>query len=143
MSHAKSDYLENAMLALLFNGTSLNTIFQDATSPSSLLYVGLHTAALTDTGNMSSNEASYTSYVRTAVARNTSGWTVSGSCVHPTTTISFAQATGGSETITHFSVGLSTVSTADFLYYGTVTPNMPVSNGVTPQLTTATAIEEK
>jgi hypothetical protein len=39
-------------------------------------------------------------------------------------------------------VGLSTNSTADHLYAGTVTPNIAVSNGVTPQLTTATAITE-
>ena len=51
-------------------------------------------------------------------------------------------ATGGSETITHFSVGKAVSGATDILYHGTVTPNIAVSDGVTPSLTTATAITE-
>lgn len=143
MSDAKSNDFETALLGLIFNATSIATLAQNSTtSPTSLLYVALHTASPADTGSMNTNECAYTSYARVAVARNSSGWTVSGSTVNPSTTVSFPQATGGSETVTHFSVGMSTVSTADILYYGTVSPNISVSNGVTPQLTTATAITE-
>lgn len=143
MSDAKSNFFENALLGLIFNATSIATLAQDSTtSPTSFLYVALHTADPGEAGNMATNECSYTSYARTAVARNSSGWTVSGSTVNPAATISFPQATGGSETATHVSVGLSTVSTVDILYKGTLSPNITISNGVTPQVTTATAITE-
>jgi hypothetical protein len=145
MSDAKSNTWETGILALVFNGTSLATLCQDSSSGAiTNLTVALHTADPTDAASsgMRTSECAYTSYTRVAVERSSSGWTVSGSTVNPTTTISFPQATGGSETVTHFSVGLSTVSTADILYYGTVSPNISVSNGVTPQLTTATAITE-
>jgi hypothetical protein len=64
--------------------------------------------------------------------------------VAPSTNITFPQCTSGTNTITHFSIALSTVaaSTSTMLYYGTVTPNISVSAGVTPRLTTATAITE-
>ena len=145
MSDAKSDTFETALLGLIFNATSIATLAQTSTtSPTSLLYVALHTASPTDTASsgMATSECVYTSYARVAVARNSSGWTVSGSTCIPTATISFPQATGGTETATYMSVGLSTVSTADILYYGTVTPNISISNGVTPQITTSTIITE-
>ena len=142
MSDAKSNDFETALLGLIFNATSIASLAGDATSPTSLLSVALHTADPTDTGNQGSSECVYTSYARVQVARNSSGWTVSGSTVQPSTTISFPQATGGSETATHFSVGMSTVTTSNILYMGTISPNISISNGVTPQLTTATVITE-
>jgi hypothetical protein len=145
MTDAKSNTFETGLLNLIFNATSIATIAQDSSGGGTAnLYVALHTASPTDAASsgMGTSEATYTSYTRVAVERSSSGWTVSGSSVHPSTNITFPQATGGSDTITHFSVGLSTNSTADVLYYGTVTPNISVSNGVTPRLTTATAITE-
>jgi hypothetical protein len=145
MTDAKSDLLENAILGVIFNATSLAGIFQDSSGGGNAnLYVALHTADPTDTpsSGMGTSEATYTSYARATLERTSSGFTVSGSSVHPTTDITFPQATGGSDTITHWSVGLSTNSTADILYSGTVSPQISVSNGVTPRLTTATAITE-
>lgn len=145
MADAKSDVLENEILAMIFNAASMAGLADnDATSPFTSLSVQLHTASPTDTGDMTSNEATYTSYARVGVERTSSGWTVTGSTVNPTATITFPQATGGSNTITHFSIGNSTVaaSTGKIYYYGTVSPNITVTNGVTPRLTTATAISE-
>jgi len=145
MTDAKSNTLENAYLALLFNATSLATLMQNSSaSATSVLAVALHTADPTDapTSGQDDNEATYTGYTRIGVARNTSGWTVSGSSVHPSTNITFPQATTGTNTITHWSVGTSTSTGGTLLYYGTVTPNISVSAGVTPRLTTATAITE-
>ena len=143
MSDAKSNDFETSLLGLIFNATSIASLAQDSSGGGATsLIVALHTADPTDAGNQSSSECTYTSYTRVATERTSSGWTVTGSTVNPAATISFPQATGGSETATHFSVSLSTVSTADHLYYGTVTPNIAISNGVTPQLTTASAISE-
>lgn len=145
MADAKSDFLENGILKLIFNASSIAGIADnDQTTPLTSLSVQLHTASPGDTGSMVTSEATYTGYARVGVERTSSGWTVSGSTANPTAAISFPQCSGGTDTITHFSIGNSTVaaSTGVIYYYGTVTPNIVVSNGVTPQLTTATAISE-
>jgi hypothetical protein len=57
--------------------------------------------------------------------------------------IDFTVSSGGTGgTVTHFGVGTASSSTGKLLYKGTVTPNIVVSSGVIPRLTTATAITE-
>ena len=145
MTDAKGNAFETALVGLIFNASSIAGLADnDATSPITSLSVQLHTATPTDTGDMTSNEATYGAYARVGVERTSSGWTVAANSVSPSTDIVFPQCTSGTNTITHFSVGNSTVaaSTGVVYYYGTVTPNISVSAGVTPRLTTATAITE-
>jgi len=150
MTDAKSNAYEHQLIRLLFLGTSITGIADnDQTSPLTSLSIQLHTASPTDTGSMEASEATYGGYARVGVERTSSGWTVTGTTaatatVSPATNITFPQATSGTNTITHFSIGNSTVaaSTGQIFYYGTVTPNISVSAGVTPRLTTATAITE-
>ena len=138
---SKSDTLENAILDLLFNATAIADLAEDdSTSPATTLTVALHTADPTDSGAMTANEATYTSYARKTVARTSGGWTVTGNSVSPAANIEFAAATGGTETITHFSVGSGT--TDNVMYSGTVTPNIAVSSGVTPILDATSTITE-
>lgn len=140
---SKSNSLENSLLALLFNATPIANIADNAgTSPLTNLFVSLHTADPGEAGDQQSSEATYTSYARVAVARSGSGWDVSGNSVSPVADIEFPAATGGSETITHFGVGTSSSGTGVLLYSGAVTPNIAVSTGIIPRLTTATAITE-
>jgi len=142
----KSDYLENALLALIFNATAAANIADNAAaSPLTNLYVSLHTADPTDAGNQTSSEAAYTGYARVAVARTSGGWTVSGTSptsVSPVATISFPAATAGSETETFFGIGTASSGAGHLLYAGAISPTIAVSNGVTPQLTTASTITE-
>lgn len=139
---AKGSTFNNDLLKLIFNATAIANIADDAASaPLTDLYVSLHTSSPAG-GNQTTNEAAYTSYDRVAVERSGSGWTVSSNSVSPAATITFPAATGGSETETHFAVGTAASSTGKLLYYGTLTPNIVVSNGVTPQITTATTITE-
>ena len=146
MTDAKSNYLEGGLAALIFNATSIANLAQDSSGGGAAnLYVALHTADPTDTpsSGQGTSEATYTSYARVAVERTSSGWTVTTAGVaSPSTNITFPQATGGSETITHASISLSSVNATEILYYGTVSPNISVSNGVTPRLTTAMTISE-
>ena len=145
MTDAKGDAFEGTLMGLIFHATSIAGLATNATTaPLTSLSVQLHTATPGDTGNMASSEAAYGAYARVGVARTTAGWVLTANSISPSTDIIFPQATSGSETITHFSVGNSTVaaSTGVVFYYGTVTPNVAVSNGVTPRLTTATAITE-
>jgi hypothetical protein len=140
---SKSNALETDLLELLFNGTALADLAEnDASSPATNLYVSLHTADPGEAGNQTTSECAYGSYARVAVARTSGGWTVSGNQVVPAAAINFPQATSGSETATHFGIGTAPSGSGYLMYKGTITPNIAISNGVTPQLTTATAITE-
>lgn len=131
---SKSNVLENALLDLLFNATAIPNVADDAASaPLTNLYVSLHTSDPGEAGTQETNEAAYTSYARVAVSRDSGGWTVSGNAVENTATVQFPEATGGSETITHFGIG-SAASGAGVLYYsGALTASLAVSSGIQPQ----------
>lgn len=140
---SKGNTFENDVLKLIFNATAIGNIADNAgSSPLTNLYVSLHTADPGEAGDQTTNEATYTSYARVAVARTSGGWTVTNNSVSPAATISFPAATGGTNTITHFAIGTASSGAGKLLYSGTVTPNISVSSGVTPQLTTASAVTE-
>ena len=140
---SKGDTFENDLLKLVFNATAIANIADNAaSSPLTNLYVSLHTADPGDSGSQTTSETAYTSYARVAVARTTGGWTVTANSVSPVANIDFPACTGGTSTITHFGVGTASSGTGKLLYKGTVTPNIAVSTGVTPRLTTSTAITE-
>ena len=132
---------ENDLQKLIFNATAIANIADNAaSSPLTNLYCTLHTSDPGEAGDQTTNEIAYTSYARATVARSGSGWTVSNNSVSPAANIDFAAGTGGSGTATHFAVGTASSSTGKLLFSGTVTPNIVCGNGVTPRLTTATAI---
>jgi hypothetical protein len=140
---SKGNTFENDWLLLIFNATTIANIAINATSsPLTSLYVSLHTADPGEAGDQTTSEATYTGYARVAVARTSGGWTVTNNSVSPAATITFGACTVGTNTITHFAVGTATSGAGKILYSGTVTPNISVSVGVTPSLTTATAITE-
>jgi hypothetical protein len=140
---SKSNTFENDWLKLIFNATAIANLADNAaSSPLTNLYVSLHTADPGEAGNQTTNETSYTSYARVAVARTSGGWTVTNNSVSPVANIDFPAATGGSGTITYFGVGSASSGTGVLYYSGTVTPSITVSSGVTPRLTTASTITE-
>jgi hypothetical protein len=145
---SKSDFLENALLKLLFNATAIANIADNAAaSPLTNLYWALHTADPTDTGTQSSNETTYGSYARQAVARTVGGMTAStAGSTSPVANIVFPPATGPTlptvQSITFGSVGIAVSGATSILYSGPVTPNINVSTGVQPILTTASTITE-
>ena len=139
---SKGDTYENDMLKLIFNATAIADLaMDDSTSPATTLTVALHTSDPGEAGTQSTNEISYTGYARIAVARTTGGWTVTTNSVSPVANIDFGEMTAGAGgTVTHFSVGTGVAS--KLLYSGTVTPNIVVTNGVTPRLKTTSTITE-
>lgn len=138
---SKTNSFENSLLLLIFNATTIADLAEnDTTSPATTLTVSLHTADPGEAGTMTTNEAAYGSYARVTVARTAGGWTVTGNSVSPVANIDFPQATSGTETITHFGVGTGVSN--NLMYKGTVTPNIAVSTGVQPRLTTASTITE-
>lgn len=124
---------ETDLLELIFNATAITSIADNAgTSPATNLYISLHTSDPGETGDQTTNEAAYTSYARVAVARTSSGWTVSGNNVSNTAVVNFPKCTGGSATVTHFGIGLASSSTGTLLFKGALTDSLAVSNGITP-----------
>ncbi len=143
---SKSNAFENALLLLAFNNTNIANV-GDATglrgsTTAGSLYLSLHTADPGEAGSQTTSEAAYTSYARVAVARSGAGFTVTGNSVSPAATVSFPAGTGGTGTATHFGIGTDSSGAGTLLYSGTVTPNIVMGNGITPQLTTATAVTE-
>lgn len=136
-----SNAAETAIMALIFNATAWANMADNAgTSPQTDIAVGLHTADPGEAGTMSTSETTYTSYARQSVARTSGGWTVTGGSVSPVSNIDFPAGTGGSGTVTHFSVGRTGGGAAAIHMKGTVTPNIVTGTGVTPRLTTSTAL---
>jgi hypothetical protein len=133
---SKANTWENGLLLLLFNNTAF-TLVGDAAGllPSAAagsLYVGLHTADPGETGDQTTSETTYTSYARVAVARSGAGWTVAANAVENGGVITFPTGTGGSGTVTHFSVGTSASGAGKLLYKGAVTASKAVGLDITP-----------
>jgi len=145
----KTDVFELDFLKLIFNGTAIANIADNASSsPVTDLYVSLHTADPTDAAasGQATNETSYTGYARVAVARTTGGWTCSTTggvtTVVPVANISFGQCTAGSASISHVGIGTASSGAGKLLFSGSLSPAIAVSSGVIPQITTASTITE-
>ncbi len=139
-----SNVMENELLLLYFNNTNAAGV-GDATglrgsSTAGNCYLALHTADPGEGGTQTTSEATYTSYARVAVARSGAGWTVTANSASPAATVGFPAGTGGSGTVTHFSIGDDAAGGGKIRFSGTVSPNVVTGNGITPQLTTASTI---
>lgn len=145
----KTDVFELDFLKLLFNGTPIANIADNAaSSPITNLYLSLHTADPTDAAasGQSTNETTYTGYARAVVARTTGGWTCSTAAgvttAVPVANISFGQCTAGTATITHVGIGTASSGAGKLLFTGSLSPSIAVAVGVVPQITTASTITE-
>ncbi len=139
---SKSNAFETDMLELYFQAVTHANLAEDvAASPAANITVALHTADPGEAGDQSTSEIAYTGYARINVVRTTGGWAISGDTITPVANIDFGEMTGGAGgTVTFFSVG---TGTGDYMMYsGSVAPTIVVTTGVTPRLTTATAIDE-
>ena len=140
---SKGNTFENELLLLIFNATAMANMADNASvSPLTNLFVSLHIGDPGEAGTQETSECTYTSYARVSVVRTSSGWTVTANSVSPFANITFPAATGGSETATYWAVGTDVSGTGKLLYSGTISPNIVISNGVTPILTTASTITE-
>ena len=134
---SKSNTWETGLLNLLFNNDDF-TLVGDAgglrgSVADGSLYISLHTSDPGEAGDQTSNEASYTSYARVAVARTSGGWTISGNGVENAAAVTFPECTGGSNTITHFGVGTGSSGAGKLLYSGALSASLAVSSGITPE----------
>ena len=143
---SKSNAFETALLQLVFQNSNIANI-GDATglrgaATAGQLFFSLHTADPGEVGTQATSEVPYTSYARVGVARSSAGFTVTDNSVSPAANVDFPACTGGTATATHFSVGVASSGSNLVLYKGAISPTIAISTGVTPRLTTATAITE-
>jgi len=140
---SKGNTFENDFLKLIFNATAIANLADNAASaPVTNLYVSLHTADPGEAGDQTTSEIAYTSYARVAVARTTGGWTVTNNSVSPVADVVFPAGTGGSGTATYFAIGTAASGAGKILYSGAISPAITCGNGVTPRITTASAVTE-
>lgn len=118
---SKGNTFENDWLKLIFQATAIANIADNAaSSPLTNLYVALHTADPGEAGDQTTSEATYTGYARVAVARTSGGWAISANAVDNVAAITFGQCTAGSNTITHWSIGVAASAASKILYKGSL-----------------------
>lgn len=120
----------NSFLNLIYRAVAwANLADNAASSPAATLDLALHTAAPASSAQ-TSNEATYTSYARITITRGPGGWTLpAGGSLNNVALAQFAQCTGGTNTITHVSVGQG----GTIIHYGALSAPVNVSNGIQPQ----------
>lgn len=136
---SKSNTFETDLLNHIFNNAAITGVGDASGLPASAtegsLYVSLHTADPGEAGDQTTDETSYTGYSRVAVARNSSGWTVSGNSVSNAAAITFGTCTGNDQTVTHVGIGTDASGAGKLLYYAALTASLSVtaSPAVTPE----------
>jgi len=143
---SKSNAFEQSLLELLFNNSNIANV-GDATglrgsSTAGSLYLALHTGDPGEAGSQTTSECAYTSYARQAVARSVAGFTISSNTASLAANVDFPEATGGSETATHFSIGTSSSGAGTVLYKGSITPTIAISSGVIPRVKSGSIVTE-
>lgn len=130
----KSTTFSNDLVALIFNGTAISNIADNAaSSPITNLYVSLHTSTPGVGGSQTTGETSYTNYARVAVARTSGSWTVSSAVASNAGLIQFPQCGASGATITHVALGISGSGAGKVLYAGALNASLAVSNLIQPQ----------
>jgi len=142
------DGAEDSILNLLFRAV-VWAGYASAVGTETNIGIALHTADPGDAGTAATSEmttGAYTGYTRVNVARTTGGWSASsGGSISPAANIDFPAGTGGSGATagwfsTSSSSGSPPTGAAAVLWSGVISPTIACGNGVTPRLTTATAI---
>jgi hypothetical protein len=124
---SKGNTLETDFLSYTFTGTTFSW------DGNVSLYMALHTADPGEAGDQTTSEATYASYARKAVDRDAGAWTVTGGSVTNDSLLQFVAASGGSNIITHFSIGTAASGAGQILYSGALTSSLAVTNGIQPQ----------
>jgi len=129
----KSTSICNNFLALLYNATTWANVATNATSsPITDIYLALSTVTGAPADTMSTNEATYTNYVRKTVVRSTLGWTApSGASTSNAASVDFAQCGVTGNTIVAAKTGKA-VGASEVFHYGDLNAPITVSNLIRP-----------
>lgn len=141
---SKSNTFEEDLLKLIFNGTPITGIADNAASaPLTNLFLSLHTQDPGESGVQTTNEVSYPNYARVPVVRTNAGWTVTGNTVRPAVAVEFAESPSAAGTVTHAAIGTASSGGGKILYRGAITPAIVIAEGTQPRLRTTSTITEE
>ena len=107
------------------------------------LYLGLHTADPGASGNQTTNEISYTGYVRIPVVRDGTQWLVAAGVATTLVDLFFGLCTAGGGTATYAGIGTDLAGAGNLLYRAAVlTPigGLIITPGITPKITAGAAL---
>lgn len=96
-------------------------------------YIALHTADPGNAGTQLTSEATYTSYARVAVTAATGFSAAAAGSTSNTGLIQFPQCTGGTNTITHVTIGTASSGAGQVIYRGALSASLDVANLIQPQ----------
>jgi hypothetical protein len=138
---SKSNAHETGWLTLVLENDDTDALISaigsgllKAVTPGSL-YVALHTvtaATLGDTAVQNSNEPIYTNYARVAIARTTAKWTLGTGTASNVDPVIFPTCGATGDTVKSFSIGVAASGATAILYYGALTDDLVINNGITP-----------
>lgn len=140
---SKSDTFENDLLKLIFWGTPIANLADNAVaSPLTNLYLSLHSADPGEAGNQSTNEVTYTGYARVALARSAAAWAISGNVVNPVANIDFPEVTAGTGSATHVAIGTAASGAGKILYRLALSSAIAIAVGNVPRAKTTSSVTE-
>jgi hypothetical protein len=140
-----SNTFENDLALLIFNNTNIADI-GDATglrgsSTAGNLWLALYTSDPGEAGTATTNETAYIGYLRVALVRSDSGWTVTGNSVSPVADVDFGECSGSpGDAITHMGLVNTSSGAGKLLMSGALSSPITVATGVIPRIKTTTTI---
>ena len=135
-----SNVFANELALLLFNNTDIANVgdvagLQNSASAGSL-YVSLHTDDPGDAGTATTNECTYPSYARVAVARSGSGWTILLRNATNFADVVFPTRAGvGTETAKNWAIVKESSGASIILFKGLLTDELIITNNIAPRIT--------
>lgn len=118
---SKTNGFENSLMQHIFTNQAITGIGDAGgllpSAGEGSLYIALFTADPGEAGAFT-NEATYGGYARVAVARNATQWTIAANQASNANAVTFPEATGGPEVITHFAI--CDASTAGTMLYSNI-----------------------
>lgn len=142
---AKSLSYATDLLKLILTGVTLPNLADNTlTDPAVNLVLALHTDFPGEAGDQTTNEISYTGYVRQLLARLPGSWNIASGRATLATGLVFPAMVGGAGgLITHVSIGCTpTAAENRILLIGDVLPVIDTYIGVQPRLTPASVVIE-
>lgn len=96
-------------------------------------FIALHTADPGNAGNQGTSEATYVGYARVSLAAATGFSAAAAGSSQNTGLIQFPQCTGGTNVITHVTIGTAGSGAGVVIYRGALNASLSVANLIQPQ----------
>ncbi len=134
-----TDLFEDDLLDLIFTNVDAPNVGDAGGLQKSVAdgnwHISLHTGdAISDTTTTQDiSEAAYTNYLRQAVPRNVTDWTVASGNADNDNAISFPQSGSGPETETDVGLGFATSGATALQIWSQLVADLVVNSGITPE----------